>query len=90
MISRLPIVLALGHRFASLELERSTLSGVADVLDGNTMPAGEREDALRTASIVMLGTGGRLEPSGAPSADRQHQHERPRRRATSGPAQRLA
>lgn len=61
MNSSLLIVLALGHRFASLDIERSTLSGVAEVLDGNTMPAGEREDALRAASIVMLGTGGRLD-----------------------------
>jgi D-3-phosphoglycerate dehydrogenase len=57
----LPIVLALGHRFASLEIERSTLSGVAEVLDGNTLPPDEGKDALRTASIVLLGTGGRLD-----------------------------
>jgi D-3-phosphoglycerate dehydrogenase len=61
MNSSLPIVLALGHRFASLDIERSTLSGVAEVLDGNTMPAGEREDALRTVGVVMLGTAGRLD-----------------------------
>lgn len=61
MNSKLPIVLALGHRFASLEIERSTLSRVAEVLDGNTLPAREREGALRTASIVMLGTGGTLD-----------------------------
>jgi D-3-phosphoglycerate dehydrogenase len=61
MNSNLPIVLALGHRFATLKIERSTLAGVAEVLDGNTLPAGEGEEALRTASIVMLGTGGRLD-----------------------------
>lgn len=61
MNSSLPIVLALGHRFASLEIERSTLRGVAEVLDGNTMPTGERADTLQIASIVMLGTGGRLD-----------------------------
>ena len=33
MISSLPIVLALGHRFAALDIEHSTLSGVAEVLD---------------------------------------------------------
>ncbi len=61
MSSSLPIVLVLGHRFASLEIERSTLRGVAQVLDGNTLPAGEREHTLRIASIVMLGTGGKLD-----------------------------
>jgi D-3-phosphoglycerate dehydrogenase len=61
MKSSPPIVLALGHRLAALEIERSTLSGVAEVLDGNTLPGGEREAALRTARVVMLGTRGKLD-----------------------------
>jgi D-3-phosphoglycerate dehydrogenase len=61
MNSSLPIVLALGHRLASLDIERTTLSGVGEVLDGNTMAASQRTDALRTASVVLLGTSGRLD-----------------------------
>jgi len=61
MDSSLPVVLALGHRFASLEIERATLRGVAEVVDGGTLPAGQLAGALQRASVVMLGTRARLE-----------------------------
>ena len=61
MESSLPIVLVLGHRFASLDVEHATLSGVAKVLDGNTIPGKLLADTLQAASVVMLGTKGRLD-----------------------------
>lgn len=61
MGSSLPIALVLGHRFASLGSERATLAGIATVLDGNTLSGEQLADALRAASVVMLGTRGRLE-----------------------------
>lgn len=61
--SSLPVVLALGHRFASLEIERATLVGVAEVVDGNALPEGDLTSALLRASVVMLGTRARLDAS---------------------------
>jgi D-3-phosphoglycerate dehydrogenase len=57
----LPIVLALGHRFASLEIERATLSGVAQVVDANALNGDELAAVLQKAAVVMLGTRGRLD-----------------------------
>jgi D-3-phosphoglycerate dehydrogenase len=57
----LPTALALGHRFASLDIERATLRGVAEVLDGNNLQGDQLAQALRTASVVLLGTRGRLD-----------------------------
>jgi len=56
-----PIVLALGHRFASLEIERATLNGVAQVVDANALDEQELAAALQQAAVVMLGTRGRLD-----------------------------
>jgi D-3-phosphoglycerate dehydrogenase len=61
MNTRLPAALALGHRFASLDIERATLRGVAEVLDGNNLQGDQLAQALRTASVVLLGTRGRLD-----------------------------
>jgi D-3-phosphoglycerate dehydrogenase len=57
----LPLALVLGHRFASLDIERATLAGIAEILDGNTLQGERLADALRAASVVMLGTRGRLD-----------------------------
>jgi D-3-phosphoglycerate dehydrogenase len=59
--SSLPVVLAMGHRFASLEIERATLKGAAEIVDGNALPAGQLAAALQQASVVMLGTRARLD-----------------------------
>lgn len=56
-----PIVLCLRHRFASLELERTVLDGVAEVMDGNLLAGEALERALAQASVVMLGSQGRLD-----------------------------
>jgi D-3-phosphoglycerate dehydrogenase len=56
MNTPLPTALALGHRFASLDIERATLRGVAEVLDGNNLQGDQLARALRTASVVLLGT----------------------------------
>jgi phosphoglycerate dehydrogenase-like enzyme len=61
MNTRLPTALALGHRFASLDIERATLRGVAEVLDGNSLRGDQLARALRTASVVLLGTRGGLD-----------------------------
>jgi D-3-phosphoglycerate dehydrogenase len=61
MNTRLPTALALGHRFALLDIERATLRGVAEVLDGNNLQGDELAEALRAASVVLLGTRGRLD-----------------------------
>ncbi len=61
MNALLPTALALGHRFASLDIERATLAGVAEVLDGNNLRGDQLAEALRTASVVLLGTRGRLD-----------------------------
>ena len=61
MEASLPMALVLGHRFASLDSERATLAGIAEVLDGNTLQREPLADALRAASVVMLGTRGRLD-----------------------------
>ncbi len=44
------IVLALGHRFASLDPERGALAGVAEVVDGNSLDAAQRRGALSNTS----------------------------------------
>jgi D-3-phosphoglycerate dehydrogenase len=61
MESPLPTVLVLGHRFASLDIERATLAGIAEILDGNTLLGEQLAEALRAASVVMLGTRSRLD-----------------------------
>jgi D-3-phosphoglycerate dehydrogenase len=61
MSNPLPIALALGHRFASLDIERAILAGLAVVLDGNTLPDDRLAEVLRTAGVVLLGTRGRLD-----------------------------
>jgi D-3-phosphoglycerate dehydrogenase len=61
MSQSLPIVLALGHRFASLEIERATLNGVAQVVDANALEGDDLVAALQKAAVVMLGTRGRLD-----------------------------
>jgi D-3-phosphoglycerate dehydrogenase len=61
MNTRLPTALAFGHRFASLDIERATLRGLAEVLDGNNLPDDQLAQALRTASVVLLGTRGKLD-----------------------------
>ncbi len=60
MSNALPKVLSLGHRFSSLEIERTVLRGVADVVDGNAVQAAELGPLLAQASAVMLGTGAAL------------------------------
>ena len=55
MSQSLPIVLALGHRFASLEIERATLNGVAQVVDANALDGDELAAVLQKAAVVMLG-----------------------------------
>lgn len=61
MSPSLPVVLALGHRFSSLEIERATLHGLAEVLDSNALAADELSRALDRASVVMLGTRAKLD-----------------------------
>jgi D-3-phosphoglycerate dehydrogenase len=61
MDSSLPIALALGHRFASLDVERAVLDGVARVLDGTSLQADQLAQTLQAASAVLLGTRGRLD-----------------------------
>jgi D-3-phosphoglycerate dehydrogenase len=61
MPESLPIVLVLGHRFASLETERDTLQGVAEVLDAGALAGGELAAALQEAAVVLLGTRARLD-----------------------------
>jgi len=61
MTESLPVVLALGHRFPSLEVERATLRGVAEVLDASTLAAGDVTAALEGAAVVLLGTKARLD-----------------------------
>ncbi len=48
------LVLALGHRFASLDIERQVLSGVARVIDGNSLHDEERARALSEVDGVIL------------------------------------
>ena len=60
MSQSLPIVLALGHRFSSLEIERATLTGVARVVDANALDEQELAALLQQAAVVMLGTRGTL------------------------------
>lgn len=55
-----PLVLALGHRFPSLDIERGILAGIAHVVDGNVLTDEERSRALSQAEAVMLGTQTRL------------------------------
>ncbi len=57
----LPTVVALGHRFPSLEIEARVLSGVATVIDGNALSAEQLRRALATASAVLLGTRARVD-----------------------------
>lgn len=52
---------SLGHRFASLDVERSVLADVAEVVDGNALPKEERQPALANARAVLLGTRDRLD-----------------------------
>jgi len=54
-------VLALGHRFASLDIERAVLAGLAEVVDGNALRAEQRQPALAQARAVLLGTRDRLD-----------------------------
>lgn len=61
MDSRLPVALAFGHRFPSLEIERRTLDGVAEVVDGNLLQGDRLQGALAGASVVLLGTRARLD-----------------------------
>ena len=61
MDSSLPIALVLGHRFASLDVERAVLSGVAQVLDGTSLQADQLAPTLQAVSAVLLGTRGRLD-----------------------------
>lgn len=56
-----PTVLALGHRFVSLEIERATLTGAAEIVDGNALTVADLASALQRASVVMLGTRARLD-----------------------------
>ena len=56
-----PTVLALGHRFASLEIETAVLDGLAGVVDANLLAGEALERALAEASVVMLGSRGRLD-----------------------------
>ncbi len=58
---KLPIVLALGHRFASLDAERAVLAGVAEVVDGNALQGADLAAAQRAARVVLLGTRARLD-----------------------------
>jgi D-3-phosphoglycerate dehydrogenase len=57
----LPIALALGHRFASLDIERATLAGLAEVVDGNGLADDRLAEVLRIAGVVLLGTRSRLD-----------------------------
>jgi D-3-phosphoglycerate dehydrogenase len=57
----LPIVLVQGHRFVSLAIEREVLAGIATVVDGNALSTEQFNEALRTASAVLLGTRGRVD-----------------------------
>lgn len=54
-------VLALGHRFTSLDVERAVLAGLAEVVDGNALGSDERQPALAQARAVLLGTRDRLD-----------------------------
>src|SRR5574337_313940 len=54
-------VLALGHRFASLDVERAVLAGLAEVVDGNALASEQRQPALAQARAVLLGTRDRLD-----------------------------
>lgn len=56
-----PTVVALGHRFPSLEIERKVLSGVAIIVDGNALSAEQLPVALETAGAVLLGTRARVD-----------------------------
>src|SRR5919197_1364385 len=54
-------VLALGHRFATLEIERAVFCGIGEVVDGNLLDAGEKTEALARARAILLGTRGRID-----------------------------
>lgn len=57
----LPIVLAQGHRFASLAIENQILSGIATVVDGNVLSARQMDETLSETRAVLLGTRGEVD-----------------------------
>jgi len=57
-----PLVLVLGHRFSSLEIERDVLDGTARLVDANELSKAELSSVLQRAAVVMLGTGAQVGP----------------------------
>jgi D-3-phosphoglycerate dehydrogenase len=55
------LVLCLGHRFPDVEIERTVLRDVAEVVDGRGCDRSTLDDLLNRATGVLLGTGAQLD-----------------------------
>ena len=62
-------VLVLGHRFASLDVERRVFAGLAEVVDGTQLGPDERRPAIARARAVLLGTRDRVDAAAIGAMD---------------------
>jgi D-3-phosphoglycerate dehydrogenase len=63
MNEQYPSVLALGHRFRSLDIEKQVLANLAEIIDGNSLTQEDLERILPTVYAVLLGTRAKLDRS---------------------------